>query len=148
MTEPVLTETADTTSAFAEVSDDDVAQVVALWESCGLTRPWNDPYVDIAEARNNPTSAVLVARDAGSVVASVMACYDGHRGWLYYVAVDPGRQGDGLGRAAVAAGETWLRAAGARKVQLMVRSTNERVLGFYERLGYADQSTTVMGRWF
>lgn len=148
--------------AFREVTDDDVAEVVALWEACGLTRPWNDPHVDIADARRGPTSTVLVLRDpdgadgagdagpgrAGEVVATVMAGLDGHRGWLYYVAVAPGRQGSGLGRAAVAAGEAWLRAAGARKVQLMVRSTNAQVLGFYERLGYGDQETTVLGRWF
>jgi ribosomal protein S18 acetylase RimI-like enzyme len=136
--------------AFRDVADDDVAEVVALWEACGLTRPWNDPHVDIADARRGPTSTVLVLRDpaGGAVVATVMAGLDGHRGWLYYVAVAPDRQGCGLGRAAVAAGEAWLRAAGARKVQLMVRSTNEQVLGFYERLGYGDQETTVLGRWF
>lgn len=143
-------------AAFREITDDDVAQVVALWEACGLTRPWNDPHVDIADARRGPTSTVLVLRapaaepaaEAGDVVATVMAGLDGHRGWLYYVAVAPDRQGSGLGRAAVAAGEAWLRAAGARKVQLMVRSTNTQVLGFYERLGYGDQATTVLGRWF
>ncbi|WP_235915548.1 GNAT family acetyltransferase [Puerhibacterium puerhi] len=139
-------------AAFREITDDDVAQVVALWEACGLTRPWNDPHVDIADARRGPTSTVLVLREPAAepaaVVATVMAGLDGHRGWLYYVAVAPDRQGSGLGRAAVAAGEAWLRAAGARKVQLMVRSTNTQVLGFYERLGYGDQATTVLGRWF
>lgn len=134
--------------AFAEIEDDDVEHVVALWHACGLTRPWNDPALDIADARRSRTSTVLVARDeAGVVVATAMAGYDGHRGWLYYVAVAPERQGSGLGRAAVAAAETWLRARGARKVQLMVRSTNAHVAAFYERLGYADQSTTVLGRW-
>jgi ribosomal protein S18 acetylase RimI-like enzyme len=148
--------------AFREITDDDVAPVVALWQACGLTRPWNDPHVDIADARRGPTSTVLVLREpggertagagpsgsGGDVVATVMAGLDGHRGWLYYVAVAPDRQGSGLGRAAVAAGEAWLRGAGARKVQLMVRSTNTQVLGFYERLGYGDQQTTVLGRWF
>lgn len=140
-------------ATFTEMTDDDVDDVVALWARCGLTRPWNDPLVDIADARRGPTSTVLVHRDeiespAGPVVASVMAGLDGHRGWLYYVAVAPERQGDGLGRAAVAAGEDWLRAAGARKAQLMVRTTNSAVVGFYENLGYTDQQTTVLGRWF
>ncbi|RPF22808.1 GNAT family acetyltransferase [Myceligenerans xiligouense] len=142
----------DVTAGFAEITDDDVEDVVALWHACGLTRPWNDPHVDVADARSGPTSTVLVLRDAdagrGGVVASVMAGLDGHRGWLYYVAVSPDRQGSGLGRAAVAAGEDWLRAAGARKVQLMVRTTNSAVVDFYERLGYTDQETTVLGRWF
>ncbi|QAY69048.1 GNAT family acetyltransferase [Xylanimonas protaetiae] len=140
----VLTDIAD----FAEITDDDVPGVVALWQECGLTRPWNDPQVDIADARRGPTSTVLVAHQGGAVVASVLAGLDGHRGWLYYVAVAPALQGGGLGRAAVAAGEDWLRAAGARKVQLMVRTTNAQVRGFYERLGYEDQATTVLGRWF
>jgi ribosomal protein S18 acetylase RimI-like enzyme len=132
---------------FREIVDDDVEQVVGLWRACGLTRPWNDPYADVAEARRNPTSTVLVAHEQGAAVATVMAGTDGHRGWLYYVAVDPAVRGRGLGRAAVAAGEAWLRTAGVRKVQLMVRSTNASVVGFYERLGYTDQDTAVLGRW-
>jgi ribosomal protein S18 acetylase RimI-like enzyme len=140
--------TVPATSVFTRITDDDVDDVVALWQECGLTRPWNDPHLDIADARRGPTSTVLVARDGDGVVATVMAGHDGHRGWLYYVAVRPALQGSGVGTAAVAAGEAWLRAAGARKVQLMVRTTNDRVRGFYERLGYTDQATTVLGRWF
>ncbi|MBL0884681.1 GNAT family acetyltransferase [Myceligenerans indicum] len=143
----------DVAADFTEITDDDVEGVVELWHSCGLTRPWNDPHVDITDARGGPTSTVLVFREHGvpgheRVVASVMAGLDGHRGWLYYVAVAPDRQGTGLGRAAVRAGEDWLRAVGARKVQLMVRSTNSAVVDFYEKLGYGDQETVVLGRWF
>jgi len=134
--------------AFREVADADVAQVVALWETCGLTRPWNDPWLDIADARRTPTSTVLVGVVGDRVVSSVLAGHDGHRGWLYYVAVDPEEQRSGLGRATVAAAEDWLRAAGARKVQLMVRASNAQVVGFYDRLGYADQETVVLGKWF
>ncbi|MFI2362245.1 GNAT family acetyltransferase [Promicromonospora sp. NPDC019610] len=132
---------------FVEITDADVDQVVELWRECGLTRPWNDPHLDIADARAGACSTVLVARAHGRVAASAMAGYDGHRGWLYYVAVAPGLQGTGLGRAAVVAAEAWLVAHGARKIQLMVRSTNRDVLSFYERLGYADQETSVLGRW-
>lgn len=134
--------------AFREISDDDVEQVVALWAECGLTRPWNDPHVDIADARRTPTSTVLVGVEGDRVVSSALAGHDGHRGWLYYVAVSPGRQRGGLGRATVEAAEAWLREAGARKVQLMVRATNAQVVGFYDRLGYADQETVVLGKWF
>ncbi|QAY64646.1 GNAT family acetyltransferase [Xylanimonas allomyrinae] len=137
-----------TTATFTDITDDDVPGVAALWQECGLTRPWNDPLLDVADARRGPASTVLAARADGAVVATVMAGHDGHRGWLYYVAVSPALRGAGLGRAAVAAGEAWLRAAGARKVQLMVRGTNAQALGFYERLGYEDQSTAVLGRWF
>ncbi|WP_277208687.1 GNAT family acetyltransferase [Isoptericola croceus] len=143
MTAPDLQQT-----VLREITDDDVAQVVALWRECDLTRPWNDPYRDIADARRNPTSTVLVARDAASaVVGSVMAGYEGHRGWLYYVAVAPGLQGTGLGRRLVEAAEEWLRDAGASKVMLMVRTTNEHVRDFYGRLGYSVQDVAVLGRW-
>ena len=83
---------------------------------------------------------------AGELVATAMAGVDGHRGWLYYVAVDPRVQGRGKGRATVVAAEAWLAAQGARAVRLMVRSTNDAVRGFYERLGYADQECVVLGR--
>lgn len=130
-----------------EVGDDDVEAVVALWRDCGLTRPWNDPHADVAAARRNPTSTVLVALDESSaVVGTAMAGYEGHRGWLYYVAVAPGLQGTGLGRRVVAAAEAWLQDAGAAEVRLMVRTSNTRVLGFYARLGYTDREATVLGR--
>ncbi len=130
-----------------EIRDDDVEQVVALWRDCDLTRPWNDPHRDIADARRNPTSTVLVALDATSaVVGSVLAGYEGHRGWLYYVAVRPELQGTGLGRRLVTAAEEWLRDAGASRVRLMVRTTNTAVQGFYATLGYADVECTVLGR--
>ncbi|MFE4466847.1 GNAT family acetyltransferase [Oerskovia sp. NPDC056781] len=137
---------------FREITDDDVEQVVALWEACGLARPWNDPHLDVADARTAPSSTVLVARagapgsGAGPVVATAMAGFDGHRGWIYYVAVAPGLQGTGLGRDAVVAAEAWLASQGVRKVRLMVRTTNTQVLGFYERLGYLDAECTVLGR--
>nr|WP_186381257.1 GNAT family N-acetyltransferase [Cellulosimicrobium sp. TH-20] len=150
---------------FTEVEDADVEAVVALWRECGLTRPWNDPYRDLADARLGETSTVLVgraARDlptvapdgapetpgvaAGELVATAMVGVDGHRGWLYYVAVDPRVQGRGTGRATVVAAEAWLAAQGARAVRLMVRATNDAVRGFYERLGYADQECVVLGR--
>lgn len=144
---PVLAAAPVADGEFVEIIDADVEQVVELWGACGLTRPWNDPYVDIADARAGDTSTVLVARTDGRVVATAMAGHDGHRGWLYYVAVAPGLQGSGLGRAAVVAAEAWLLSRGARKVQLMVRSSSTDVLGFYDRLGYGDQECTVLGRW-
>ncbi|GII98645.1 GNAT family acetyltransferase [Sediminihabitans luteus] len=131
---------------FVEITDEDVAHVVALWQTCGLTRPWNDPHADVARARATSTSTVLVARGGDGVVASVMCGHDGHRGWMYYVAVDPTVQGQGLGRAAVEASERWLAAQGVRKARLMVRDTNARVLGFYAALGYADQECVVLGK--
>jgi hypothetical protein len=144
---PVLAAAPAADGEFVEITDADVEQVVELWRDRGLTRPWNDPYVDIAEARAGDASTVLVARAGGKVAATAMAGHDGHRGWLYYVAVAPEAQSTGLGRAAVVAAEAWLVARGARKIQLMVRTTNTDVIGFYERLGYTDQGCTVLGRW-
>jgi ribosomal protein S18 acetylase RimI-like enzyme len=144
---PVLAAAPAADGEFVDVTDADVEQVVELWRACGLVRPWNDPHVDIADARAGDTSTILVARADGRVTASAMAGHDGHRGWLYYVAVAPELQSTGLGRAAVVAAEAWLVARGARKIQLMVRTTNTDVLGFYGRLGYTDQECTVLGRW-
>ncbi|GMA32232.1 GNAT family acetyltransferase [Litorihabitans aurantiacus] len=120
--------------------------VVTLWEGCGLTRPWNPPERDLAQAIAGPTSTVVVALEDERMVGSVLAGYDGHRGWLYYLAVDPTRRGAGLARTLVTTAETWLARAGARKVQLMVREGNPAA-SLYPHLGYERQDTAVYGRW-
>lgn len=122
--------------------------VCALWDVCGLTRPWNPPDLDLAQALANPTSTVLIARADPDqpILGTVMAGFDGHRGWLYYLAVDPAAQGGGVARALIAAAEGWLAENGARKVQLMVRSGNPAA-GLYDHLGYERQDTAVYGRW-
>jgi ribosomal protein S18 acetylase RimI-like enzyme len=121
--------------------------VIATWEAAGLTRPWNDPVADFDRACAGGTSAVFVGIEDGSVIATAMAGDDGHRGWVYYVAVREDAQGRGLGRAMMAAAEDWLRERGVRKVQLMVRDTNESVVAFYEALGYEVTPVKVLGRW-
>ncbi|MEG3175757.1 GNAT family acetyltransferase [Sphingomonas sp. RB3P16] len=124
----------------------DAAAVIALWQACGLTRPWNDPAVDFALALGEGNATILLARDGGTVVGSVMVGFDGHRGWVYYLAVAPDARGRGLGRALMAAAEHWLRERGAPKVQLMVRGDNVAALGFYAALGLARQDVVVLGR--
>jgi hypothetical protein len=136
-----------TTLAVAPIADADVASVVALWEACGLTRPWNDPAADIAFARRGPNSAVLIGRDGDAIVATAMVGHDGHRGWVYYVATDPDRRGKGYGRAIMNATEDWLRAVGIEKVQLMVRPGNTQVKAFYESLGYGEQPRVMFAKW-
>ena len=89
---------------------------------------------------------MIVARDAGEVVGSVMVGFDGHRGWVYYLAVAPDRRHAGLGRALMTAAENWLRGQGAPKLQLMVRDDNQAALGFYSALGFERQTTVVLGR--
>lgn len=129
-----------------EIADADVPAVVALWAACGLTRPWNDPETDIAFARRGPNSAVLVMRREGTIAGSVMVGHDGHRGTVYYLSVDPARQGHDLGRRLMEAAEAWLRARGVWKMNLMVRPENERVAGFYRALGYDREERIVFSR--
>ena len=124
----------------------DDAAVMALWSQCGLTRPWNDPLADLALARSGGHSVLLVARAAGTIIGSAMVGGDGHRGWIYYLAVAPDLQRSGLGRELMAAAERWVRAQGLPKLQLMVRDGNDSAAGFYAALGYELQPVQVWGR--
>lgn len=133
--------------AIRPASDADIAALAALWEACGLTRPWNDPARDIAFARAGSASDILVGCAGERIVASVMLGHDGHRGAVYYVAVDPARRGQGFGQMMMAAAEDWLKARGVWKLNLMVRRENKGVIGFYEGLGYEPSDVVVMGKW-
>ena len=135
------------TLAIADIRDADVAPVIALWQACGLTRPWNDPAADIALARREPNSTILIGRDNDAIVATVMVGHDGHRGWVYYVAADPKLRAKGYGRAIMNAAEDWLRATGIPKLQLMVRRENARAGAFYQSIGYAEAQTIVFAKW-
>ena len=131
---------------IAPMQDGDDAAIVALWKLCGLTRPWNDPAQDLALACKAADSVVLVARDNARICGSVMTGFDGHRGWVYYLAVHPDDRHRGLGRALMTAAETWLVDRGAPKIQLMVREDNAGALGFYEALGMTRQPVVTLGR--
>jgi ribosomal protein S18 acetylase RimI-like enzyme len=124
----------------------DAAAVIALWEACGLTRPWNDPRDDYALAVAGPISAILIIRDGDVVVGSIMVGFDGHRGWVYYLAVAATHRLLGHGRVLMAAAEAWLRARGAPKMQLMVRDSNVAALGFYAALGFERQELVALGK--
>ncbi|WP_158933176.1 GNAT family acetyltransferase [Acidisphaera sp. S103] len=125
-------------AAIREMVDEDAEQVIAIWHASGVARPWNDPVRDLAFARRNPHSTVLVAHLSDRIVATAMVGEDGHRGWVYYVAADPKHQGGGYGRAMMHATEKWLTDRGVWKVQLLVREDNTSVKQFYEHLGYRD----------
>jgi ribosomal protein S18 acetylase RimI-like enzyme len=125
---------------------DDAEAVIAVWTACGLTRPWNDPQIDFDLALNTATSTILVSEDNGRIVGAVMAGFDGHRGWVYYLAVDPAARRGGLGRGLMRGAEDWLRLHGAPKLQLMVRAGNAEALGFYTALGLETQTVAVLGR--
>jgi ribosomal protein S18 acetylase RimI-like enzyme len=120
--------------------------IVALWGEAGLTRPWNDPAADFDMALREPSSAVLAARIGGELAGSAMVGFDGHRGWVYYLAVAASRRGEGLGRELMRACERWLAARGCPKIQLMVRGDNAGARGFYAALGYDVQDVVTLGR--
>jgi len=132
--------------AIGEAGTADGEAVIGLWEACGLTRPWNDPLSDFRLALATESSTVLTARDGEAMVGTIMVGFDGHRGWVYYLAVDPETRRAGLGRALMAAAEAWLVARGCPKIQLMVRQDNAQALGFYEALGLTPQPAVVLGR--
>ena len=124
----------------------DEAHVVALWRLCGLTRPWNDPHRDIQRKLRDSPEWFLVGLLNGEIVASVMAGYDGHRGWLNYLAVGPAHRRQGCARAMVAAAELLLRQAGCPKVNLQVRADHADAVEFYRRLGYAVDEVVSLGK--
>ena len=133
--------------AIRDYAEQDFAAVAALWERCGLVRPWNDPAGDIALCRGSGHGAVLIGEAGGAIVATVMVGHDGHRGWVYYLAADPARQRQGLGRRMMAAAERWLVERSLPKLHLMVRAENQAVAAFYRKLGYIDGGTHVFERW-
>jgi ribosomal protein S18 acetylase RimI-like enzyme len=135
------------TLAITPIEDGDIPEVIALWRRCGSTREWNDPAGDIALARREANATVLLGRDDNVLVASVMVGHDGHRGWVYYVTVDPDHRYKGYGRAIMTAAENWLRARGMQKLQLMVRGNNAEVHAFYRQLGYYDQERVTFAKW-
>ncbi len=132
--------------AIRPVGDSDEAAVAELWDRCGLTVSYNNPEADIAFCRASATAELFIAETKGNLVGTVMCGHDGHRGWLYYVAVDPDLQRGGIGRRLVRHGEAWLKAAGVPKINLMIRPANRPVRDFYAALGYADTPRHVMGR--
>jgi len=133
-------------TVLREAVVDDAPAVIALWEAAGLTRPWNDPSRDFERALDAADAAVLILVTDGAVKASVMVGYDGHRGWVYYLAVAPGHRRGGRGRRLMDAAEAWLRRRGAPKIQLMVREDNVEALRFYEALGLERQKVVTLGR--
>jgi len=130
-----------------DLTSSDIEAAAALWQEAGLTRPWNPPALDLQRAIDGCASTVLGAFADGRLFGTVMVGHDGHRGWIYYLAVAQSQRGRGLGRDLMTTAEGWLRGQGAVKVQLMVRSTNESVLGFYDQIGYETEDVQVRSKW-
>ena len=120
--------------------------LVRLWSLCGLIRPWNDPYRDIDRKLTWDAPNLVVLEDADELIGSVMVGYEGHRGWVNYLAVHPGHQRQGLGRLLMDEAERRLRELGCAKVNLQIRTSNEAAAEFYRRIGYAVDDVVSMGR--
>lgn len=121
-------------------------QVVQLWTDCGLVVPWNNPHSDIQRKLGVQPELFLVGSLAGKIVATAMAGYDGHRGWINYLSVHPDHQRTGIGRCMMEEAEIRLRAAGCPKINLQVRRTNAKVIEFYKRIGYKLDDVVSFGK--
>jgi ribosomal protein S18 acetylase RimI-like enzyme len=124
----------------------DEAAVIDLWQRCGLTRAWNDPKKDIQRKLAVRPDLFLVVEEGGAMVGSAMAGYEGHRGWVNYLAVSPDRQRKGIARALMAEVERLLLAEGCPKINLQIRTSNIGAVEFYKRLGYSLDETVSMGK--
>jgi ribosomal protein S18 acetylase RimI-like enzyme len=124
----------------------DESAVIRLWRDCGLIRSSNDPLKDMQRKHSVQPELFLIALLDGRIVASVMAGYEGHRGWLNYLAVTPGRRQTGIGRLMVAEAEQRLRELGCPKINLQVRSANTAAMEFYRRIGFQVDEVVSMGK--
>lgn len=128
-------------------AEEDRAQVISLWQACGLVTPWNDPEADIDLCQSTQGATLLIAEADETLVGSAMVGQDGHRGWVYFLAVADSYRGRGLGRALMREAEAWLSQRKVPKVQLMVRESNLEATSFYACLGYHRNSCWIMQRW-
>jgi ribosomal protein S18 acetylase RimI-like enzyme len=120
--------------------------VVALWQACGLTRPWNNPRKDIERKMTVQSELFLVGLVDDKIVATLMAGYDGHRGWVNYLAVAPEHRRQGFGRVLMQEAEDRLLALGCPKVNIQVRTSNQEALGFYRSIGYLQDEAVSLGK--
>jgi ribosomal protein S18 acetylase RimI-like enzyme len=124
----------------------DEAAVIALWQACDLTRPWNDPRKDIARKLQVGADLFVVGIEGGELIASAMFGYEGHRGWVNYLAVSPDHQRRGHASALMHWGEQALQSRGCPKINLQMRSGNAAVIAFYKSLGYGDDEVIGLGK--
>ena len=125
---------------------EDEASVVSLWQLCELTVPWNNPYKDIARKLKVQPELFLVGMLDSLLIATVMGGYDGHRGWINYLAVHPDFQGQGYAQQVMENVESELRKRGCPKINLQIRSGNARLMAFYQKLGFTDDQALSMGK--
>lgn len=119
---------------------------VQLWIDCGLVVPWNDPAKDIQRKLKLQQELFLVASSKEQIIATIMAGYDGHRGWINYLAVHPQHRRSGIGKRMVDEAEKRLREKGCPKINLQVRSTNSEVIQFYKSIGFTVDNVVSLGK--
>lgn len=124
----------------------DTNDIIQLWDECGLIRPWNNPHLDIERKLTVNPEWFVVGEVDGEIMASAMFGYEGHRGWINYLAVSPDHQRKGYARQLMQHGEELLLAVGCPKLSLQVRDTNTQALGFYEALGYKIDAAISLGK--
>jgi ribosomal protein S18 acetylase RimI-like enzyme len=132
--------------AIVSLAPEHIDDALALWEDVGLTRPWNDAREDLRRALAGPASTILALVDDGALLATAMVGHDGHRGWVYYLAVARAAQRRGHGRAVMSACEAWLAERGVPKLNLMLRTENHAARGFYTALDYTQDDVVVFSR--
>ena len=133
---------------FRAFQDADAPACVSLWQRCDLTVWYNDPLQDITRFQASDNAQITVALDTqGKLCGTICHGHDGHRGWIYYLAVDPDHQGAGLGRQLCEAAERWLKDLDIPKIQLMVRASNHKVASFYQAIGYEEEPRRVFAKW-
>ena len=125
---------------------DDESRVIELWKACDLTRPWNDPHKDIAAKMQVNPELFLVGETEGRIIATCMAGYEGHRGWINYLAVEPELQGKGIGKRIMNEAERLLKTRGCPKINLQIRTSNSEAIAFYASLGYKIDDVVSMGK--
>lgn len=121
-------------------------ELVSLWQRCQLTVPWNNPYQDIERKMNHSPDKFLLGLLDGKVIASVMYDYDGHRGSVAYLGVEPSLQRQGFGQQIMQEVEQRLHHLGCPKLNLMVRGSNTKVVAFYQNLGYVQDDVVCLGK--
>jgi len=126
--------------------ESDEAAVIALWSRCGLLRPWNDPYKDIARKLRVQRELFLVGVQDGRIIGTAIAGYDGHRGWVNYLAVDPDFQRQGFGRELMFEEERRLRDLGCPKINVQIRRDNLAAIEFYRRIEFREDEVVSFGK--
>ena len=125
---------------------DDEAELIALWKKCGLVKPWNDPTKDIERKLTVNPELFLVGLIDNKMAATAMGGYEGHRGWVNYLAVDPDYQRRGLGGEIMQVIEAMLLERGCPKINLQIRTSNLQAIRFYESIGYKEDEVVSLGK--